>query len=159
VTASSGAPGERRHQPTWGNGADLAGITRHGAAAVRVAPSSLAATEEDPLDAAHLASADRVLDERAPREPQGIARIEDATLARIGRGIVVRAIGLLTAAAGSDPRRQLAAGTVRYGIDDVSEVRWLFGGTIDDARGFGGLEFSDVDQRRSGPSTAVSLTG
>jgi hypothetical protein len=39
------------------------------------------------------------------------------------------------------------------GTDDVSEAGRLFGGTIDDAFGFGGLRVSDRDQGARGRST------
>ncbi len=94
---------------------------------------------------------------------KGTARPEDATLAKAHELLEAQtfgAIGVLSAALAMDPNAPVTPwGTVLNGSDDVSKIGSLFGGTIDDARGAGGLGFSGLEQGGGGVSNAIGLDG
>jgi hypothetical protein len=92
---------------------------------------------------------------------RGTARPEDATLARehhLAEAESFAAIGLLRAAFADDQGAPVVPwGTVQDGSDDVSRIGRLFGGTIDDGRGSGGLGVHGLEQGGGGTSNAIGL--
>jgi hypothetical protein len=94
---------------------------------------------------------------------KGTARPEDATLARdhqLLEAASLGAIGALTTAFASDPNAPVAPwGTVLNGSDDVSKIGMLFPGSIDDARGSGGLGIHGLEQGGGGTSDAIGING
>jgi hypothetical protein len=93
----------------------------------------------------------------------GTARPEDATLAREHQLLEAQnfaAIGVLRAAFSSDPNAPVVPwGTVRSGSDDVSKIGMLFGDSIDDGRGSGGLGLQGPGQGGGGTSNAIGISG
>jgi hypothetical protein len=94
---------------------------------------------------------------------KGTARPEDATLARehvLADAQTFGAIGALSAAFASDPDAPVTSwGSVQNGSDDVSKTGSLFGATLDDARGLGGLGLVGGDQGGGGTANAIGLNG
>ncbi len=94
---------------------------------------------------------------------KGAAKPEDATLARehdLVEAQTFAAIGVLSAAFASDPNAPVAAwGTVLNGSDAESKIGKLFGDTIDDGRGSGGLGLSGVGEGGGGVSNSIGLNG
>jgi len=70
------------------------------------------------------------------------------------------AISALASLAMSDPNAPVTPwGTVAEGSDDVSKIGHLFGATIDDATGTGGLSMSGAEQGGGGTAHAIGLHG
>ena len=94
---------------------------------------------------------------------KGTARPEDATLAResvLAEAQSFAAIGVLSSAFASDPNAPVVPwGTVLNGSDDVSKIGRLFGSTIDDGRGSGGLGLNGLEQGGGGTANAIGLDG
>lgn len=94
---------------------------------------------------------------------RGTARPEDATLARqqaLAEAETTSAVGVLTSLFAGDPSAPVVPwGTVQNGSDDVSKIGRLFGGSIDDARGTGGLGISGLDQGGGGLANTIGLNG
>jgi hypothetical protein len=94
---------------------------------------------------------------------KGIAKPEDATLARehdLVEAQTFAAIGVLSAAFASDPNAPVVPwGTVLNGSDNESKIGKLFGDTIDDGRGSGGLGLSGVGEGGGGVSNSLGLNG
>ena len=93
----------------------------------------------------------------------GTARPENATLARehaLAEAQSFAAIGMLSSMFRSDPSAPVVPwGTVLNGSDDVSKIGLLFGGTIDDGRGTGGLGLTGAEQGGGGTSNSIGLFG
>ncbi len=93
---------------------------------------------------------------------KGTARPESATLAREHELAAVENFGLpamLRTWAASDPDAPTAPwGTVASGSEDVSKMGLLFGKTIDDAHGSGGLGLLGPDQGGGGTANAIGLS-
>src|SRR5262249_51541415 len=93
---------------------------------------------------------------------KGTARPEDVTLARereLHDAETMSAISLLSTFA-NDPNAPVVPwGSVTNGADDVSKIGALFGGTIDDGRGVGGLGLVGPDQGGGGTAEAIGLNG
>jgi len=94
---------------------------------------------------------------------RGTARPETATLAReheMAAAETFGAIGILASTFHSDPNAPVVAwGTVSNGSDDVSKMGRLFGGTIDDAAGVGGLGPWGLDQGGGGTANLIGMNG
>ena len=94
---------------------------------------------------------------------KGTARPEDATVARDHQLALAQsfgAIGALSSALASDPNAPVVPwGTVLNGSDDVSKIGTLFGGSIDDGRGTGGLGLHGLGQGGGGASNAIGWGG
>jgi hypothetical protein len=94
---------------------------------------------------------------------KGTATPETATLAReheLAAAENFGLLGLLRSATFSDPGAPTAAwGTVANGADDVSKMGVLFGGTIDDAHGNGGLGLLGPDQGGGGTASLIGMNG
>lgn len=94
---------------------------------------------------------------------KGTARPESATLARehaLAAAENFGLVGMLRSSAFSDPSAPTAPwGTVLDGSDDVSKMGLLFGRTIDDARGSGGLELVGPDQGGGGFANLMGMSG
>jgi hypothetical protein len=94
---------------------------------------------------------------------KGTARPESATLAREHALEAVddlTIVGLLRSAAFGDPSAPTAAwGTTANGSDDVSKTGLLFGATIDDAHGSGGLGLLGPDQGGGGVANLLGMNG
>jgi hypothetical protein len=92
---------------------------------------------------------------------QGTARREDATLARehaLAEAQSFAAISLLSSMSSSDPTAPVVPwGSVLNGSDDVSKIGALFGATINDARGTGGLGLGGPDQGGGGTANSIGL--
>jgi hypothetical protein len=93
---------------------------------------------------------------------RGTARPQDATLPR-ERELAVAAsfgiIGMLPSAPPTDPNVMVVPwGSTLNGSDDVSAVGHLYGRTIDDAAGVGGLGWSGLDEGGGGRANAIGLT-
>jgi hypothetical protein len=109
--------------------------------------ASIARCRTSPLGVAPLPSP------AAEANPFASARPPSATLARereLADASSFAAIGLLATRQTSDTEASIGAwGTPLDRADDVSEAgRFFFGKTIDDAPGFGGLRFSDLEKNR-----------
>ncbi len=94
---------------------------------------------------------------------KGTARPEDATLARerqLAEAQNFAAVGVLAAAFASDPDAPVVPwGTTLDGSDEVSKMGALFGDSIDDARGAGGLGLHGLEQGGGGTAHALGLDG
>jgi hypothetical protein len=94
---------------------------------------------------------------------RGDARPNDVTMAReraLADSASFGAISALASLAASDPNAPVTPwGSVAAGSDDVSKVGNLFGATIDDAVGSGGLSMSGPDQGGGGTANAIGLHG
>ncbi len=94
---------------------------------------------------------------------RGTARPEDATLARehtLAEAQSYAAIGLLSSLFPSDPNAPvLPWGTVSNGSDDVSKIGRLFGRSIDDGFGTGGLGIAGPGQGGGGASNLIGVNG
>jgi hypothetical protein len=94
---------------------------------------------------------------------RGTARPETATLAReheIAAAETFGAIGILASTFHGDPNAPVVAwGTVSNGSDDVSKMGRLFGGTIDDAAGVGGLGQWGLEQGGGGTANLIGMNG
>ncbi|HEY8040505.1 MAG TPA: AgmX/PglI C-terminal domain-containing protein [Polyangiaceae bacterium] len=94
---------------------------------------------------------------------KGQAKPEDATLPR-ERELAAAAnfglLGILATSFQSDPNAPIVPwGTQLNGSDDVNKVGHLYGGTLEDAFGVGGLGFSGGDQGGGGTANAIGLNG
>jgi hypothetical protein len=94
---------------------------------------------------------------------KGDAKPESATLARehaLAEASEFSAIGVLSSTFASDPNAPVVPwGTQQNGSDDVSKIGLLFGGTIDDGRGIGGLGMSGLEQGGGGTANAIGMNG
>jgi hypothetical protein len=94
---------------------------------------------------------------------RGTARPETATLAReheMAAAETFGAIGILASTFHGDPNAPVVAwGTVSNGSDDVSKMGRLFGGTIDDAAGVGGLGPWGLEQGGGGTANLIGMNG
>ncbi len=94
---------------------------------------------------------------------KGDAKPEDATLARehaLAEASTLGAIGALNSLfATSADAPVVPWGTTQNGSDAVDKVGLLFGGTIDDGRGSGGLGLSGPAQGGGGTANAIGMTG
>jgi len=121
-----------------------------GASPARTAPAPLAGTHEGALHLAYLAPADRTLDARSQGDLHAIAVAEGAALVRaheLAGASSFAVIGLLASLQASDARGPASSwGARAEGTDDVSEVVRVFGVTIDDPLGSGGLRVRGRDQ-------------
>jgi hypothetical protein len=94
---------------------------------------------------------------------KGDARPENATLARehaLAEADSFAAIGVLASAFVSDPSAPVVPwGTTLNGSDAVSKVGLLFGRSIDDGFGTGGLGTSGIEQGGGGNANAIGLNG
>jgi hypothetical protein len=94
---------------------------------------------------------------------RGTARPEDATLARerqLAEAQSFAAVGVLAAAFANDPDAPVVPwGTALDGSDAVSKMGALFGGSIDDAQGAGGLGLHGLEQGGGGTAHALGLDG
>ena len=94
---------------------------------------------------------------------RGTARPEDATLARahaLSEASNIGMIGLLRSEFGGDPSAPVVPwGAVLNGSDDVSKIGTLFGDSIDDGRGSGGLGLHGLEQGGGGTSNAIGING
>jgi hypothetical protein len=94
---------------------------------------------------------------------KGDARPESATLARehtLAEAATFSAIGVLASAFATDPNAPVVPwGSTLNGSDDVSKIGLLFGGSIDDGRGAGGLGMSGLEQGGGGAANAIGLNG
>jgi hypothetical protein len=94
---------------------------------------------------------------------KGDAKPENATLAReraLAEVDSTSAVGLLSRMFASDPDAPVVPwGSTLNGSDDVSRVGLLYGATIDDARGAGGLGLVGPDQGGGGTSNTIGLDG
>ena len=94
---------------------------------------------------------------------KGTAKPEDATLARehqLAEAQTFAAIGVLSSVFANDPNAPVVPwGTVSNGSDDVSKIGRLFGDTIDDGRGTGGLGLTGPGQGGGGTSNGIGLDG
>lgn len=92
---------------------------------------------------------------------QGTAVPETATLAReheMKAAATFGAIGLLASAFQSDPNAPVVPwGTVSNGSDAVSKMGRLYGGTIDDATGVGGLGPWGLEQGGGGTANLIGI--
>ncbi len=94
---------------------------------------------------------------------RGTARPNEATLPRERALAEASTFGVISAIAGiaaSDPNTPVVPwGTVLDGSDDQNKVGHLFGATIDDARGVGGLGFSGLEESGGGTANSIGLNG
>ena len=97
---------------------------------------------------------------------KGDARPENATLAReralteLAEAQTFAAIGVLSSAFASDPNAPVVPwGTTLNGSDDVSKIGLLYGGSIDDGHGTGGLGLNGLEQGGGGVSNAIGMNG
>jgi hypothetical protein len=94
---------------------------------------------------------------------RGTARPETATLAReheMAAAETFGAIGILASTFQNDPNAPVVAwGTVNNGSDDVSKIGRLFGGTIDDAAGVGGVGRWGLEQGGGGTANLIGMNG
>ncbi len=94
---------------------------------------------------------------------QGTAKPEDVTLARertLHDAENMAAINLLSSMFATDPNTPIVPwGSVVNGADAVSKIGNLFGGTIDDGRGTGGLGLDGPGEGGGGTSHAIGLGG
>jgi hypothetical protein len=94
---------------------------------------------------------------------QGDARPEDVTLARehaLHDAESMAVIGMLSSMASSDPNAPVVPwGSVLNGADAVSKIGTLFGGTIDDGRGAGGLGLHGLEEGGGGTAHGIGLDG
>jgi hypothetical protein len=94
---------------------------------------------------------------------RGDARPADVTMAReraLAEATSYSVVSALAGLAPSDPNAPVAPwGTVSQGSDDVSRVGNLFGATMDDAMGNGGLGLSGSDQGGGGTSNSIGIHG
>jgi hypothetical protein len=94
---------------------------------------------------------------------RGTARPNEATLPRERALAEASSFGVISAIAGiaaSDPNTPVVPwGTALDGSDDQSQMGHLFGATIDDARGVGGLGFSGLEESGGGTSNSIGLKG
>jgi hypothetical protein len=94
---------------------------------------------------------------------RGTARPETATLAREHEKAAAETfgvIGVLASAFQSDPNAPVVSwGTVSNGSDDVSKIGHLYGGTIDDAAGVGGVGPWGLEQGGGGTANLIGLNG
>ena len=94
---------------------------------------------------------------------KGTAKPEDATLAReheLAEAQTFAAIGVLSSVFANDPNAPVVPwGTVSNGSDDVSKIGRLFGDTIDDGHGTGGLGLTGPGQGGGGTSNGIGLDG
>jgi hypothetical protein len=93
---------------------------------------------------------------------KGTARPEDATLARereLAAAETSGIIGLLASVHLSDPNAMVVPwGSTLNGSDDVSALGHLYGRTIDDAWGVGGLGWSGPDMGGGGQANAIGIS-
>jgi hypothetical protein len=93
---------------------------------------------------------------------KGNAKPEDVTLAReraLHDAETMSAIGVLSSFATDPDAPVVPWGTVTNGADDVSKIGALFGGSIDDGRGTGGLGLNGLEQGGGGMAQAIGLNG
>jgi hypothetical protein len=94
---------------------------------------------------------------------KGTARPETATLAReheLAAAENFGLLGMLRSSTFSDMTAPTAAwGSVANGSDDVSKMGLLFGRTVDDARGTGGLGLLGPDQGGGGVASLIGMNG
>ncbi|MGO9832627.1 MAG: AgmX/PglI C-terminal domain-containing protein [Polyangiaceae bacterium] len=94
---------------------------------------------------------------------RGTAHPETATLAREHEKAAAETfgvIGILASAFQNDPNAPVVSwGTVSNGSDDVSKIGHLYGGTIDDAAGVGGVGPWGLDQGGGGIANLIGLNG
>jgi hypothetical protein len=98
---------------------------------------------------------------------KGTARPEDATLARehalsdaASDAATVGMNGVLSSLFATDANAPVVTwGTTQNGSDDVNKIGLLYGGTLDDARGAGGLGFSGQEQGGGGTANAIGIGG
>jgi hypothetical protein len=94
---------------------------------------------------------------------RGNARPTDVTTARertLADASTFGAISMLASLAASDPNAPVTPwGTVSEGSDDVSKMGHLFGATLADATGNGGLSLSGREEGGGGTANAIGLHG
>ncbi len=94
---------------------------------------------------------------------QGTARPEDVTLARenaLHDAENMAVISMLSSMSSSDPNAPVVPwGSVLNGADAVSKIGTLFGGTIDDGRGSGGLGLHGLEEGGGGTAHGIGLNG
>ena len=94
---------------------------------------------------------------------RGDARPSDVTMAReraLAESTTFGAISAIASLAANDPDAPVTLwGTVAMGSDDVSRSGHLFGATIDDAVGSGGLSMSGLEQGGGGTANAIGMHG
>jgi hypothetical protein len=94
---------------------------------------------------------------------KGTARPEDATLARehaLSEAATIGMNSVLSSLFAGDPSAPVVTwGTIQNGSDDVDKIGLLYGGTMDDARGAGGMGFSGLEQGGGGRANTIGLGG
>ncbi len=94
---------------------------------------------------------------------RGDARPTDVKFAReraLADASTFGAISALASLAASDPNAPIVPwGSVSEGSDDVSKIGHLFGTSIDDAAGVGGLSMSGLEQGGGGTANSIGLNG
>jgi hypothetical protein len=94
---------------------------------------------------------------------RGNARPTEVTMARehaLADASNFGAISILASLTASDPGAPVVPwGTVSNGSDDVSKIGHLFGATLDDAAGIGGVGLAGLEQGGGGTSSSIGLNG
>jgi hypothetical protein len=94
---------------------------------------------------------------------KGTAKPQDASLAREHELLEAQtfgAIGVLSSVLANDPNAPVVPwGTVANGSDDVSRIGRLFGDTIDDGHGTGGLGLHGPGEGGGGTANGIGLDG